>query len=236
MTTFKKYVAEFLGTFALVFIAAGAVCVDYYLKRNGGQGLGTLGIAIAFGLGTTSVIYAIGYVSGAHINPAVTIAYWITKRTNPNTAIKYILSQIAGASLAGFALKTLFPDALYTVYLGAGVLGDDVSLFRGIVMEFIISFLLVLTVFGTAVDKRAHKGFAGLTIGVVVLFGALVGGPISGGIMNPARAFGPAIASAQFTHHYVWWIGPILGGVVAALLYDVIFTERKTKIREIGKK
>jgi glycerol uptake facilitator protein len=103
-------------------------------------------------------------------------------------------------------------------------------------MEFIISFLLVLTVFGTAVDKRAHRGFAGLAIGVVVLFGALIGGPISGGIMNPARAFGPAIASAQFTHHYVWWIGPILGGIVAALLYDVIFTERKTKIREIGKK
>ena len=227
MGALKKYIAEFLGTFTLVFVAAGAVCVDYCLRKNGGQGLGTLGIAIAFGLGTTSVIYAISYVSGAHINPAVTLAYWITKRTNPNTAIKYILSQIAGASLAGFALKTLFPEALYTVCLGTGVLGDEVSLFQGIVMEFIISFLLVLTVFGTAVDKRAYKGFAGLAIGVVVLFGALIGGPISGGIMNPARAFGPAIASAQFTHHYVWWIGPIFGGIVAALLYDVIFAEKK---------
>src|SRR5574340_1711 len=113
MDIFKKYVAEFLGTFTLVFIAAGAVCADYYLRKTGGQGLGILGISIAFGLTTTSVIYAISYVSGAHINPAVTVAHWITKRINPNMAIKYIVSQILGASLAGFALKILFPDALY---------------------------------------------------------------------------------------------------------------------------
>ncbi|MDN3509856.1 MAG: MIP/aquaporin family protein [Candidatus Jettenia sp. CY-1] len=229
MDAFKKYVAEFLGTFTLVFIAAGAVCTDYYLRKSSGQGLGILGISIAFGLATTSVIYAISYVSGAHINPAITIAHWVTRRINPDTAIKYILSQILGASLAGFVLKILFPEALYTVYLGTSTLGNEVSVLQGIIMESIISFLLALTFCGTVLDKRAYSGFAGLAIGLVVLFGVLIGGPISGGVMNPARAFGPALASGQFTHHYVWWIGPIVGSIIAAFLYDTIFAEEEAK-------
>ena len=236
MDAFKKYVAEFLGTFTLVFIAAGAVCTDYYLKKNGGQGLGILGIALAFGLATAAVIYAMSYISGAHINPAVTIASWVTRRMDPNTAIKYIISQIMGASLAGFTLKILFPEALYTVCLGTNTLGNGVSILQGIVMEFIISFLLVLTIYGTDVDKRAFKGFAGLVIGLVVFFGVLIGSPISGGVMNPARAFGPAIASGQFTHQYIWWIGPILGGIAAALLYDTVFAEKVKKVTVAKKK
>lgn len=232
MDALKKYIAEFFGSFTLVFVAAGAVCTDYYLKKNGGQGLGILGISLAFGLAMTSVIYAIGYISGAHINPAVTISCWITKRMNPNTAIKYIISQIVGASLAGYVLKVLFPEALYTVYLGSGTLGNGVTAVQGIVMEFIISFLLVLTIYGTAIDKRAIQGFAGMAIGLVVLFGVLIGGPISGGIMNPIRAFGPALASGQFTHHYIWWIGPILGSIAAALLYDNVFAEKERQTKK----
>ena len=236
MNGFKKYFAEFLGTFTLVFIAAGAVCADYYLKRTGGQGLGILGISIAYGLVTAAVIYTISYVSGAHINPAVTIAFCVIKKITPNTAIKYISSQIAGASLAGFVLKILFPEALYTVYLGSGTLGSEASVLQGFVMEFIISFLLVLAICGTMVDKRAYKGFAGLAVGLVVLFGALVGGPISSGIMNPARAFGPALASGQFTHQYIWWFGPILGGIAATLLYDNVFAEKKITVTVEKKK
>jgi len=236
MNALKKYIAEFLGAFTLVFVAAGAVCADYYLRKTGGQGLGLLGIALAFGLATASVIYAIGYISGAHVNPAVTIACWVTKRMDPNTAIKYIIFQMLGASVAGYILKTLFPDALFTVYLGSGALGNGVTTMQGIIMEFIISFLLVLTIFGTAIDKRAIKGFSGMAIGLVVLFGVLIGGAISGGIMNPIRAFGPALASGQFTHHYIWWIGPILGGIAAALLYDNVFAEKERPVRKGNKR
>ncbi len=229
MNAYKKYMAEFVGTFALVFIAAGSVCADFYLRQAGGQGLGLLGISIAFGIVVIAVIYATSYVSGSHVNPAVTVSFWITKRMEPNTAIMYIISQIAGASLAGLALKTLFPDAAKTVYLGTCVLAPGVSIARGVLMEFIISFLLIFTIYGTLVDKRASAGFAGIAVGLVVLFGSMIGGTISGGAMNPARVFGPAIASGQFTHHYVWWIGPMLGGIAAGFVYDKLFAEKRGK-------
>ena len=229
MNAYKKYMAEFVGTFALVFIAAGSVCADFYLRQAGGQGLGLLGISIAFGIVVIAVIYATSYVSGSHVNPAVTVSFWITKRMEPNTAIMYIISQIAGASLAGLALKTLFPDAAKTVYLGTCVLAPGVSIARGVLMEFIISFLLIFTIYGTLVDKRASAGFAGIAVGLVVLFGAMIGGTISGGAMNPARVFGPALASGQFTHHFVWWLGPILGGIAAGFVYDKLFAEKRGK-------
>ncbi len=227
MNAYKKYIAELVGTFALVFVAAGSVCADFYLRRSGGQGLGLLGISIAFGVVVIAIIYVTSYISGSHVNPAVTVSFWITKRMDPNTAIMYIISQIAGAALAGLALRTLFPDALKTVYLGTCILSSGVSVTRGILMEFIITFLLVFTIYGTLVDRRATPGFAGIAIGLVVLFGSMIGGTISGGAMNPVRAFGPAIASGQFTHHYVWWIGPILGGIAAAVVYDKIFAEKR---------
>jgi len=229
MNAYKKYMAEFVGTFALVFIAAGSVCADFYLRQAGGQGLGLLGISIAFGIVVIAVIYATSYVSGSHVNPAVTVSFWITKRMEPNTAIMYIISQIAGASLAGLALKTLFPDAAKTVYLGTCMLAPGVSIARGVLMEFIITFLLIFTIYGTLVDKRASAGFAGVAVGLVVLFGAMIGGTISGGAMNPARVFGPALASGQFTHHFVWWLGPILGGIAAGFVYDKLFAEKRGK-------
>ncbi len=227
MNAYKKYIAELVGTFALVFIAAGSLCADFSLRQTGGQGLGLLGTSIAYGVVVIAVIYAISYISGSHVNPAVTISFWITKRMDPNTAIMYIVSQIAGASLAGLALKTLFPDALNTLYLGTSMLAPGVTVARGILMEFIITFLLVFTVYGTLVDRRASAGFAGVAIGLVVLFGSLIGGTISGGAANPVRVFGPAIASGQFTHHYVWWIGPILGGIAAGFVYDKVFADSK---------
>ncbi len=227
---YKKYLAELLGTFALVFVGSGCVCADYYLVKSGSQGFGLLGIAIAFGFVVVAVAYSLGYISGAHINPAVTVSMVATKRMNAGVGVMYIFSQVAGATLAGYLLKILFPEALASVFLGTCVLGSTVSVSQAIVMEAVITFLLVFVVFATVIDKRATPALAGLAIGFVVLFGVMVGGAISGGSMNPARVFGPAMASGHFANHYVWWIGPIVGGLLAGFTYDLLFSEKKEQL------
>lgn len=227
---YKKYLAELLGTFALVFIGAGSVCANYYLVKSGSPGFGLLGIAIAFGFVVVAVAYSLGYISGAHINPAVTISMVTTRRMKVGVGFMYIVSQVAGATLAGYMLKVLFPNALAGAFLGTCVLGADVTVTQAIVMETVITFLLVFVVYATVIDKRSTPALAGLAIGFVVLFGVMVGGAISGGSMNPARVFGPAMASGHFANHYVWWVGPILGGIAAGFTYDLLFAEKKVKL------
>lgn len=229
MDNYRPYIAEALGTFALIFIGAGSVCADHVLRQNGGAGIGLLGISIAFGLAVATMVYALGYISGCHINPAATIAFWVTKRIEANKAVFYIGSQLIGAVAGGYLLGVLFPQAIAPVHLGATSLGKGVTLTQGMLMEFIITFLLVLVIFATAVDQRAPRGFAGLAIGIVMLFGVMVGGPITGGSMNPARTFGPAVASGFFENHLVYWVGPILGGIAAGLLYDRVFAENRRR-------
>ena len=227
---YKKYLAELLGTFALVFVGSGCVCADYYLVQSGSQGFGLLGIAIAFGFVVVAVAYSLGYISGAHINPAVTVSMVATRRMKPGVGVMYIFSQVAGATFAGYLLKLLFPEALASVFLGTCVLGSSVSVSQAIGMEAVITFLLVFVVFATVIDKRSTPALAGLAIGFVVLFGVMVGGAISGGSMNPARVFGPAMASGHFVNHYVWWIGPIIGGLLAGFTYDLLFSEKKKQL------
>ncbi len=188
---YKKYLAELLGTFALVFIGAGSVCANYYLVKSGSPGFGLLGIAIAFGFVVVAVAYSLGYISGAHINPAVTISMVTTRRMKVGVGFMYIVSQVAGATLGGYMLKVLFPNALAGAFLGTCVLGADVTVTQAIVMETVITFLLVFVVYATVIDKRSTPALAGLAIGFVVLFGVMVGGAISGGSMNPARVFWP---------------------------------------------
>ena len=225
----KKYLAELLGTFALVFVGSGCVCADYYLVKNGSQGFGLLGIAVAFGFVVVAIVYSLGYISGAHINPAVTISMISTRRIKAGTGLMYIIAQLTGATFAGYLLKLLFPEALSSVFLGTCVLGSNVTVIQAIIMEAVISFLLVFVVYATVVDRRATPALSGLAIGFVVLFGVMVGGTISGGSMNPARVFGPAIAAGHFENHYVWWIGPIMGGVFAGFCYDLLFAEKKKR-------
>lgn len=226
MDKYRPYIAEALGTFALIFIGAGSVCADHVLKQSGGAGIGLLGISIAFGLVVATMIYALGYISGCHINPAATIAFWVTNRMEANKAVFYIGSQLVGAVTGGYLLGILFPQAIAPVHLGVTSLGKGVTVSQGMLMEFIITFLLVLVIFTTVVDQRAPKGFAGLAIGIVILFGVMVGGPITGGSMNPARTFGPAVASGFFENHLVYWVGPVLGGIAAGLLYERVFAEK----------
>ncbi|MHC4268100.1 MAG: MIP/aquaporin family protein [Planctomycetota bacterium] len=226
----KKYLSELLGTFALVFVGSGCVCADYYLVKTGSQGFGLMGIAVAFGFVVVAVVYSLGYISGAHINPAVTISMIVTKRMKANIGLMYIISQITGAAFAGYLLKLLFPEALSSVFLGTCVLGSNVTVIQAVIMEAVITFLLVFVVYATVIDKRATPALSGLAIGFVVLFGVMVGGTISGGAMNPARVFGPAIASGHFANHYVWWIGPVIGGVFAGFCYDMFFSEKTKKV------
>ncbi len=234
MENYKKYLSEFLGTFALIFVGAGCVCADYYLVKTGAQGFGLMGIAIAFGVVVVAVGYSLGYISGAHINPAVTVSMVVMKRMRADNGLMYVVSQIAGATFAGFLLKILFPEALASVFLGTCVLGSNVTVAQAILMEAVITFLLVFVVYATVIDKRGTPALAGLSIGLVVLFGVMVGGAISGGSLNPARVFGPAIASGHFTNHYVWWIGPIAGGIVAGFVYEILFADKKEQLLQAG--
>lgn len=220
-----KYLSEFLGTFALIFVGAGCVCADYYLAKSGSQGFGLLGVAVAFGFVVVAIAYAFGYVSGAHINPSVTISMVVSKRMDAKTGFLYIVSQLGGAIFGGYLLKMLFPAAM-AVNLGTCTLGSGVTILQAIIMEAVITFFLVFVVYATAIDKRATPALAGLAIGLVVLFGVMVGGTISGGSMNPARVFGPALASGHFDNHYIWWLGPIAGGVLAGLVYENFFVEK----------
>jgi len=223
MSNCKKYMSEFLGTFALIFIGAGSCCVNYYLTQAGSPGFGLMGISIAFGFVVISVAYSLGYISGAHINPAVTISMVVSKRMDSREGFMYIVSQLGGATFGGFLLKMLFPAAI-AINLGTCSIGDGVTVSQAILMEAIVTFLLVFVVYATAIDKRATPALAGVAIGLTVLFGVMIGGPISGGSMNPARVFGPAIASGVLdNHHMVWWIGPISGALLAGFIYDKVF-------------
>ncbi|MFZ3382893.1 MAG: MIP family channel protein [Candidatus Methanoperedens sp.] len=225
MTDPKKLISEFVGTFALIFIGAGSVATNYISDGA----LGLVGIASAFGLVVMAMIYATGHISGTHINPAVTIALVATKKMDAKDAVPYIISQLAGAAVAGLTLGVIYPTAIASVHLGTTGLGTGVGFGTGVLVEAILTFLLVFTIFGAAVDKRAPAGFAGFAIGMVVLFDILVGGPLTGASMNPARTFGPALASGYWVNHLVYWIGPIIGGIVAALLYEGVFAEKIEK-------
>jgi MIP family channel proteins len=212
----KPCIAELIGTFALCFIGAGAICTD---ALTGGK-VGLLGIAVAHGLALSIAISATMHISGGHLNPAVTCAFLATGRMKSDMAGQYILSQIVGGTLAGVFLKTVYDERVWNrVHLGTPALGSEVTQGVGIFVEAILTFLLVFAVFGTVVDPKAPK-IGGFGIGLTLAFDILMGGPLTGAAANPARAFGPALAAGFWDHHLVYWIGPLLGGAIAGLVYD----------------
>jgi MIP family channel proteins len=217
----RKYLAEFVSTFSLVFVATGAMATNS--MTNGS--LGPMGIALASGLIVMAMVYATKHISGAHINPAVTIAMFVTRKINATDSISYIIAQMSGAIIASLLILSIFPNAVADVNLGATSLASEISNTSGTIIEATLTFILVFTIFGSSVDKRAPNGFAGFAIGTAVLLAILIGGPITGASMNPARSFGPALASGYWTNQAVYWIGPIIGGTAAAILYDKVFAE-----------
>jgi aquaporin Z len=210
--------AEALGTFLFFFVGAGSVVLGDYLASNGGTGPGLLGVALAHGLALAVLVSSLGAVSGGHFNPAVTLAVWIMGKSTPVRAAFYVVAQLVGALAAGLALKLVFADAWQASNIGTPALGNGITPAVGIAVEAVLTALLVLAVIGTAVDPRGPK-IGGLAIGLAVAADILVGGPLTGAAMNPARWFGPAVAAGAYADWYVWWIGPAIGASVAALLY-----------------
>jgi len=225
-TTFQKLFAEFLGTFAVVFFGAGAVCADRFLQTSGGIGL--LGIALASGLAMAIMVSALGHISGGHFNPAITIGFWVTKRIGTLEVFLYWAAQVLGGIAAAFVLKGIIPQETWrAVALGTPELVRDFSTGAAILLEAVASFFLVFVVFATAVDERGtFRAIAGFGIGLTITLGILVIGPFTGAALNPARAFGPALASGHWTNQGVYWIGPLAGGFVAGLLYDSLYLKK----------
>jgi MIP family channel proteins len=223
----QKLTAEFLGTFALIFFAAGAACVDWYPHAS--NALGLLGISLAYGLTMAIMICALGHISGGHFNPAITIGFWVTKRLNTLDTVAYWVAQLAGATAAAFLLKAVIPEETWhAVALGTPMFAHDFTRLNGMILEGIATFFLVLTVFATAVDERSSsfRPVAGFAIGISIVLGVMVAGPFTGGALNPARAFGPALASSHWQNHGIYWVGPLAGGFLAGFLYDSLFLKK----------
>ncbi len=217
----KSYLAEFIGTFALIFVGAGSICADAFLRSAGQGGVGLLGIALAHGLVVAVMVSATGHISGGHINPAVTIGVLLGGKIKTGTALGYIIAQLLGAALAALLLRSFFPaDAWQSAHLGATEVAAGITPGVAAAIEMVLTFFLVFTVFGTAVDERGRGQIAGLGIGFVVAFDILAGGPLTGASMNPARTFGPALAGGYWSNHWVYWLGPLLGGAIAGLVYS----------------
>jgi MIP family channel proteins len=221
----QKLFAEFVGTFTLIFIGVGSICADQYLRASGQSGAGLLAIAAAHGLAIAIMASAVGHISGGHFNPAVTIGFWVTKRLGTTQTLCYWIAQLAGATAAAFLIIAILPDSVWRpVGLGTPDLASDFTRMHGMLLEAATSFLLVWVVFATAADaKGAFNKIAGFAIGLTVTMDILFAGPFTGAAMNPARAFGPALASHHWANHGVYWVGPLFGGVLAGVIYDRLY-------------
>jgi MIP family channel proteins len=222
----RKVLAEIVGTFVFFFIGIGAGLV----VGSGAGALGTLYVALAHGFALALAISALGHISGGHFNPAVTIGLALTGKIGPVLALFYIVGQIVGGLLACLAIMGLLGEKVWggAAHVGAPSINPDptvITVWGAIGLEAVLTFFLLLGVFGTAVDSRAPQ-IGGFGIGLVVFVDILVGGPLSGGVMNPARALAPEIVSGYWNDWYVWWIGPILGAIVAALVYQFVWMPR----------
>lgn len=202
----RKYLAEIIGTFALVFCGTGAIVID---QQSGGA-ISHVGIAITFGLIVAAMIYSIGEISGAHLNPAVTIAFWVAKAFPAKEILPYIFSQAFGAFIASFTLHFLFPlnDTLGAT-LPAG------SAMQSFVLELILTFILMFVILHVAKGSKEQGMFAGLAIGSVVLLEAMFAGPVCGASMNPVRSIAPAVVSGHLEHLWVYVFAPLSGAILA---------------------
>ena len=207
----RELLAEFIGTFVLIFAGTGAVMVNTL-----SDGAVThLGISIVFGAVVTALIYSLGHISGAHFNPAVTLAFWSGGFFRRSLVVPYIVAQVLGAIAASSLLR---------ISLGmVGNLGATIprngDWLQALILETVLTFILMLVIFGSGLDRRAPIGFAGMAIGLTVALEAACMGPITGASMNPARSIAPALVGGNWQHHWIYWIAPIAGAQLAMVTY-----------------
>ena len=223
---FNKYVAEFLGTLVLVLMGCGSAVIA---GSNGTTGVGLLGIAFAFGLSVVAMVYAIGHISGCHINPAITIGMVMVGRMKASESVGYIISQILGA-IAGAGILLLIAGGKPGYDIAVNGLGQDgygmaspqnYSMMSGLIAEVVFTTIFLLVIFGSTSTKNIHGGFAGLAIGLSLVLIHIVGIPITGVSVNPARSIGPAlfVGGTAISQLWLFIVAPIAGSIIAAIIW-----------------
>ncbi len=214
----RPAIVEAIGPFTLVFAGAGAIIA------TGGSNL--VAIALAHGLAIGLMVAAAGHISGGVYNPALTVGLVLARRLSLPKGAVYIVAQLIGAVVAALLLKYLFPAGpREAVHLGTPLITGFFSTTEGLVFEIVMTFFLMFAVFGTAIDPRGPRAIAPLVIGLIITMDIFVGGVATGAAMNPSRAFGPALVDNMWTDHWVYWIGPIVGAAIAALLYEFVLLQ-----------
>jgi MIP family channel proteins len=217
----KACVAEFVGTFALVFVGLGAVA------NLTGDHAGLLGIALAQGLTIAVMVTATAAISGGHLNPAITFGMLVGGKICPSRAVAYCVSQLLGATTAAALMMSVV--GANVVAMGTPDLSPKISIGTGVMIEIILTFFLVFVFFGTIVDSRAPK-LGGFGVGFTVAVSTLVGNALSGAALNPARTFGTAFISSHWSNHIVFWVGPLVGGLLAGVVYGRFLIRQETPI------
>jgi len=223
MRLIRPLTAEFLGTYALVFAGTAATVADNFP----GAKFGVLGIALAHGLVLAAWITATGGISGGHLNPAVTLGFLATKRIEVKTGLFYIVAQLLGGLAGAYTSRFVIPNNVGRVVSnGVPQISISSNFNQAVGLEAVMTFMLMSAVMGTIVNPKAPK-LGGLWVGLTLIGMILLGGPVTGAALNPARAFGPAVVSGVWTAQLAYWLGPIVGAVAAALVWDKVLLKEE---------
>lgn len=225
-TAWQGAIAEFIATLLFIFLGAGTVVVTGGLIKEGLTSARLVAIALAHGLAIALLVASTAKISGGHINPAVTFAALITRKIDIQRAIMYVIAQLVGAVVGAGLLALIVPTAAQG-NLGAHGLGAGISAGGGLVAEIVLTFALVFVVFATAMDPKGLGHLAPLAIGFTIVVDHLVGVPITGAGMNPARSFGPAVVAGAWENHWIYWVGPLIGAAIAGLVYESVFLRKQ---------